>query len=79
MICTRLICYLWTQGGVKLTEKDALYSTGHAHHRPIGQGKLDPREFAKITNFNQTVFVLDDRFSPVCVCLNCYLAAEASC
>lgn len=54
-ICTRLICYLWTQGGVKLTEKDAFYSTVHTHYRFWVQATLNPREFTKLINFNQTV------------------------
>lgn len=42
-IFTRLICYLWTKGRMKLTKEYALYSTSHPHHRSIGQPKPIPR------------------------------------
>lgn len=49
-IFTRLICYLWTKGGMKLAEKYALYSTVHSHHRCIFQPNPIARKMNIYTN-----------------------------
>lgn len=76
MICTYLICYLWTQGGVKLTKEYTLYPAAHAHHRPFCQMNLITKNLAHSLTLTKT-FPFEGKLN--CVCLSCYLAYEASC